>query len=543
MKRILSSALIALALAGCGGGSSPLSHFKPPVTAPPPTTPPVPTAIEVTCPTPVASGASVTCSATITPSDADQSVVWSAVSGSITPKGVYTAPMVTKDSPETVTAVSVAAQSVMGASVFTITAPVAPPPPPPVKTSGPIKISSVGENIVTRVESNGTIDVAFDTGSGIAVSRSTDDGATFSEPLIAVASTGINDGFKFLLDSQNKMYILSYSLPGNSDETIATLTVGDGKTFVSNVTPSNGFSPGFAIDSKGIVDLLWLDSGTSDLHSRMTADGGKTFSPDRILWAANGKDSIDLTVTGGTRDEVYVIWGVEEDLACQVLFTVSFDGGLDWEGESLEITPKDGGCYVAPNPKLDGMGKLNVAFIGDGSSVGFTQSADRGQTFTAPIIVVSNQIELNTVDFGTGPNGELDFVFDAAAIGDNFDVFFTQSLDGQTFSAPLRLNLPTVQNFTGGGDPSIGTDAQGKITVAWADDGNGKFSGDNDIYLSTATDANNFSAPANLTNTSDQIETFPLLTESSKAVLLTWFDAANSTEPDAGQGIFFEVLP
>lgn len=367
--------------------------------------------------------------------------------------------------------------------------------------------------------------------------HSDDKGVTFSNAVVAATQPDFVDGFQFFLDGQDKLYILSYTYPST------TLTTGDGTTFTSNPAPSNGYEPQIGVVPDGtVVDLFWLDALTSDLHSRLTIDGGKTFSPDRILWKAGTNDAININAMAGTQGELYVIWVSEADTICDVYFSVSFDGGLDFS-EPLVVSPKDGGCYVAPSLKLDRMGDINVTFNGNGSSVLFSRSADRGQTFSTPAFAITNGIEVNAQDFSIGPNDEVDLVYDAAAFGDNFDVFFVQSLDhGATFSAPVKLNLPTIQNFTGGGDPSIGVDSDDKITVAWEDDSNGAFSGDNDIYARSSTDGKTFTDAVDLSNTTDQQEVFPMVTEAIGGLYLTWFDTANSMGQVSNLNVFFDSI-
>jgi len=85
---------------------------------------------------------------------------------------------------------------------------------------------------------------------------------------------------------------------------------------------------------------------------------------------------------------------------------------------------------------------------------------------------------------------------------------------GATWSTPSNLSLPNpVQSFAGARDPGVGVDTSGKITVAWEDDSNGKFSGDNDIYIRTSTDAVTFSGSMDVSNTTDKIEVHPIIVE------------------------------
>jgi len=540
MMRVLSVALCAFLFFGCGG-SSQLSN--PPQTGP--TNPPAPTNVKVVCTIPVASGQTTQCTANVLPTGASQNTTFTATAGTITPSGVYTAPVVTADTAVTVTATSTVDTSKSATFNFTVAPPPPknppPPPPPPVTTTGPQNLGN-GQNIVTRIESNGTIDVAFDTGQGIAVRRSTDNGATFSDPVIALQESEFTDEFQFLLDGGNVFYIFAASTPSGSG-TMATLATGDGQTFTSTPISSNGLFPQISVTPDGTIDVLWLDIGTNDLHEFHSKDRGKTFSTDRILWTAGTNSSVDISTVAGTQGQIYVFWDSEADTTCNLLFTTSLDEGNTF-AQPLTISPNDAGCYVNPTPKVDAKGNLNIAWTGNGSSVLFSRSTDQGQTFSTPAFAIQNGVEVNALDFAIGPNDEVDLVYDASAIGDNFDVFFTQSLDnGQTFSTPVKLNLPTVQNFTGGGDASIGVDSTDKITVAWDDDSNGVFSGDFDIYERSSTDGKTFTDATDLSNTTDQQEVFPMVIEAANGLYFTWFDTANPQNGGTSLSVFFDANP
>lgn len=156
MKRlqlITVSSLFVLALSGCGGGSQPLKSQAtvpaPPTVTPPPTPPPAPTptpvptpptitSITMTCQTPVASGASSQCTMTILPTDAPQTVTWSA-SGPfgvvpVSASGLVTAPVLAHDGMVNVIAISTVDTAESASFVIDVNA--TPPPAPTVKVVG-----------------------------------------------------------------------------------------------------------------------------------------------------------------------------------------------------------------------------------------------------------------------------------------------------------------------------------------------------------------------------------------------------------------------
>ena len=147
-----------------------------------------------------------------------------------------------------------------------------------------------------------------------------------------------------------------------------------------------------------------------------------------------------------------------------------------------------------------------------------------------------------------GPNGEIDLVFDAVpdfpASPAPSQVYFTRSLDhGATWSSSINLSLPNpLQNFTGAKDPHVGVDVSGKITVAWEDDSNGHFSGDNDIYIRTSTDGATFTGPMDVSNTTDQIEISPTILETPNGVrYLTWYDM-NGQQSNSVLSVYFYAV-
>jgi hypothetical protein len=176
-------------------------------------------------------------------------------------------------------------------------------------------------------------------------------------------------------------------------------------------------------------------------------------------------------------------------------------------------------CIAIEISDADAAGNVNLAWVTGDTQIDFTRSTDQGQTFATPVAIIAPTEPQDGLQFALRPNGETDFVFNAVpGFPTNpapSQVFFTRSLDhGATWSTPSNLSLPNpVQSFAGARDPGVGVDTSGKITVAWEDDSNGKFSGDNDIYIRTSTDAVTFSGSMDVSNTTDKIEVHPIIVE------------------------------
>jgi hypothetical protein len=497
--------------------------------------PPAVASVSVSCISPVNSGATSQCSGTVSPAGAPQTLSWSASGGSIAQTGLLTAPTVTTNTNVVVTATSTADSTKSG--MFTVAVTAAAPPPPP---SGPQNLG-LGQSPVMRLDSNGVIDIAWLTMSGVSFTRSLNNGATFS-PVIQVAPTpGYADNFDMQLDAANNIVIFAGYIPAGIPVGIIARST-DGKTFTVNSEPSMGNFVQLLVEPSGAIDIAWLDYLNLSLHEVRSTDGGASFSKDLTIWTAV-KDAGSLAVAGGPQGQIYIFWDAETGLQCDILFVNSLDGAKTFSAP-LQLSTATG-CNASPFPLVDAAGNLNVAWLTSGNALSFTRSTDQGQTFSPVSQPVQNGIEVNSQRFAVGPNGEIDMVYGAAAIGDNFDVFFTRSTDhGATFSTPVKLNLPTVQNFTGGGDASVAVDVSGKISVAWEDDSNGMFSGDADIYLRSSTDGVTFSAATNLSNTTDQSEVSPIVIIGPKLIrYLTWYDNENLLNKTQTISVFFDVVP
>jgi hypothetical protein len=193
-------------------------------------------------------------------------------------------------------------------------------------------------------------------------------------------------------------------------------------------------------------------------------------------------------------------------------------------------------CNNNPMLVVDAAGNVNLAW--ENGTFEFTRSTDQGQTFTTP----SPGPPVH--QFVVGPNGAIEAVYDELLNSTTDQVFFTQSLDhGATWSTAVNLSLPNpVQNFAGARASYVGVDTSGKITVAWQDDTNGKFSGDNDIYIRTSTDGVTFTSPINVSNTTDQIEINPIVIETLTGKrYMTWYDM-NGQQSNPVLSVFFYAV-
>jgi hypothetical protein len=505
-----------------------------------PTMPPV-TAVTVMCAPMVQSNASDQCSASVSPSTVAQTVSWTATGGvSISSTGAFVAPVVTTNTDITVTATSTLDTTKSGMFKVTILAP-APPPP-----TGPENLGA-GFAPSMLIDSNGAIDVAWQTTTGIQFRRSVDGGVTFSTAQLVIPQRVPADFVEIQVDSSNAIVIFSSYQGVDDPEPVTEIARSvDGANFKLFPVPSHGELPTMALEPSGAIDVAWFGS-VKTLYAIRSTDGGATFSPAKTIWSTPD-DTLDVEAVAGPHGQLYLFFGHEKHFTCDVLFSASLDGSQTFSTPK-SISPNSPNCNSNALPQVDAAGNLNATWD-DLNDILFAHSADQGQTFTVTT-VVSKPFSTGETQFAVGPNGEIDLVFDSARDVAGFqtiDSFFTQSKDhGLTFSVPVKLNQlpythPPLTQFTGAVGPVVAVDATGKITAAWDDDALATISGWDDIYTSSSTDGVNFSDVVNLTNTPNEPETVSQVLVNSKGVrYFLWGDSFSAAFQNVN--VFFDAVP
>jgi hypothetical protein len=303
------------------------------------------------------------------------------------------------------------------------------------------------------------------------------------------------------------------------------------------VVKQNIYGSLLLVQPSGVLDFAYTTSenGTDpddSVRETRSTDGGKTFVNDQLVWGAPHSSDAILQFRGavGPQGQVYLAWGVQDDLDCFVEAAAS-QNGVNFNNPPTLLWVPDL-CNDNPEIVVDTTGNVNITW--DAGTIYFSRLTDQGQTFSAPSIISTFGGD-DTQKFVVSANGEIDLVFAG--------VYFTQSVDhGVTWSPAINLalrNLPP--NFLGAQKPQVGVDSNGKITVAWEDDTNGTFPGDNDIYISTSTDGKTFSTPTNISNAFGAVTFAPsLLITSQDLRYVYWYEASQSNPADMSV-IFYSV--
>jgi hypothetical protein len=188
-------------------------------------------------------------------------------------------------------------------------------------------------------------------------------------------------------------------------------------------------------------------------------------------------------------------------LCTQALHAQSF-------GSNLRINDDAAGATQAsPQIRVDRSGTIYVAWTdfrgGSKGDIYLSRSTDGGTTFSKNIPVYTGGTAPSAmqrgVQFVVDSKGAIHMVWMENKGG--YDIFYTRSSDGQTFTTPVPLSQDSSkhnQDF-----PSIALDSSDNIYVAWVDDreaANG-ISQNHQIYFTRSTDGGqSFSEPIRASN-------------------------------------------
>lgn len=304
-------------------------------------------------------------------------------------------------------------------------------------------------------------------GDLLTVSRSTDEGSTWSDPALATDQTNpvdFNDKEAIWVDKSptspfaGNVYVswtLFIGVPGLAEPIVFSRSTDGGQTFsrAQRLSPSfnNGALPGrqgstIRTDASGAVYVFWetavpIQGMLTDAQVFVkSTDGGVSFSrpavispvmdlPSPLPGASFRNDSfptVDIDPTSGT---IYVAWADFRNGRGQVMLSTSSDGGASWSPARvvLDVANRSAffpGISVSPNGK-----KVTVA----------TQALDAVAAGTPP-----------------GPGVV------------HYDSYLTESVNGGRFSAPVKIS-------TAGSDPdgsstnSLGAQFQGDYNTLISD--------------------------------------------------------------------------
>lgn len=346
---------------------------------------------------------------------------------------------------------------------------------------------------------NGDIYVTYGIDHSLYVSRSTDAGRTFSDPVLAT---------------------------GNSQAHVLSVE-----------------KPAIAVDNNNLVGIAWLelpsDFQGADIWYAVSEDGGQTFAPPVLAGTESVGEVAMVQVTLDSDGDPYLAWLNGSKLK----FTRSFDGGRTFS-EALRV---GGGSCECCQPHVL-VAEENVYIAYRGVEAGGTQgdirdilmihSENGGENFSEPNRVSDTHWYLPACPIA-GPSvavneGSLfitfmDGRFEPAGTFSRGDVWFAISTNnGSIFSPNIRINPGQDAHHT---LPSIAVGPGGRIHIAWESLSQGE--GNNNLYYTTSDDAGqSFAPPQVIADNSDSSLGNPgkpvLFIDGDGNVALAWLDRSGA---------------
>lgn len=309
------------------------------------------------------------------------------------------------------------------------------------------------------------------------------------------------------------------------------------------------------VDAQGTIYVGWKEANTPSGPGQRVAfsrseDGGATWTVGALMDTITPENlaSDPWLVTDASGKLYYARLdyapnGTEGSLAV----STSTDGGRTWTSPS---NPDDRrGFADKESMAYDGNGNLYVAYddvLGNTSDQGdrvdlrVARSTDGGLGWSATVPVADTIGNILGPVLAARPDGTVYAAWWNLTAG---NIMADVSHDrGRTWGADVRVNPVngsawSVNNSWAGSMPSIATDAQGRVYIAWADRGGGTL----DVLVSRSVDGGaTWSVPVRVNDATTRDQWMPSLVMDSQGVLhAAWMDGrtgawnvyyANSTD-------------
>ncbi|MCX5701718.1 MAG: putative Ig domain-containing protein [Candidatus Omnitrophica bacterium] len=321
----------------------------------------------------------------------------------------------------------------------------------------------------------------------------------------------------------------------------------NGVSFSEDLKVSEGISginrnPVLALDSADNLYILWENEGVTgnkDLYFGKMPNSSQAFSVsvvpiDASLGVSNQiQPSIDVATSAGT---VAISW-INEDINKEVYYAKSMDAGNSfWQIGASEIKRVDSDSGSAPEHpciKIDASG--NNKYIVWDAIYGGKRKIFVNRLGSTDVRSFANDIQVSddiTSDNATKPwlavgDSNIYAVWENEFNADK-DIFFDKSTNGNTWSQDLQINddvtVPKEQK-----EPKVNVDNNGNISCVWSDSKNNDW----DIYFASSID-NGATFKTNIivngdTGTADQNKPSLYLTGDGKHFCMSWTDYRNGS--------------
>jgi hypothetical protein len=369
-------------------------------------------------------------------------------------------------------------------------------------------------------EQNGDIDIAWVQGNAeglVQFARSIDHGANFKISTVNGGASSVQMG----VDGQGVISILASTASAPSTYGVSTDT---GSTFnFSDLSAIVGrSSPRLNVSGSGLVDVAGLSFGTPPGRGIFSTVVNGALTPIEV--ADDFKDVLfEAESAVGPAGQVYLTWQLQSEALpeCDIMVSSSTDGGKTFSSP-LNVSNNPTECGEFPSLFADAGGGVNLVWTtwpAFGDDVGplsnpnvvfFSRSTDQGATFSAPVALtgIDQYGGVDTPQVAVASDGTINVVFSVLTPSDSI-VLFARSVDGGlTFSTPITVGTGGANN------PTLAIDSCGGVEIAWA--------GTADVFYSRSVDGISFSAPVNLSNAHTSQFEPRIATDSHGSAFVLW---------------------
>jgi len=305
-------------------------------------------------------------------------------------------------------------------------------------------------------------------------------GADF-DPSAMILSDSSVDGFNpAIAVSGNNVHVVWHDNSAGNSDIVYTRSTDGGATFSQPINLSNNpgtsHHPAIAISGDNVY-VVWHDEtpGNFDILYTRSTDGGASFV-ELIKNLSDNPDGSFSPAVAASGNNVYVVW---QDFSLgnnEILYTRSVDGGSSFPEEIKNLSNNPGSSSdIAFNPAIAASGN-NVYVVWDHNTPGnheilYTRSVDGGSSFPEEIKNLSNNpgasIDPEIAESGDSVHVVWQDFSPAIITPGKVDIFYTRSLDAGTTFSEEQKNLSDNVGFS---DVPAVASIGDNVYVVWSDD-------------------------------------------------------------------------
>ncbi len=228
---------------------------------------------------------------------------------------------------------------------------------------------------------------------------------------------------------------------------------------ISNTPELLNHSANVSVDNVGNINIIYIDTG-SFITFVQSQNGGQTFSEPISIMGHEYVYNAYYAQIISIEDSIQLVWGLyDQNGGAEILYTRSTNRGISFE-DPIIISEIDGNNSIAPSIASGRSGFFGITWGNYNSNSTFIHSPDNGDSFSSSLAIS---------DYYCTPKIAIyeDNVY--MAWNKNRTIYFTQSSDrGLTFTEPVIISTGEV----GSNNPNIKVNNDNQIFITWVNTGN-----------------------------------------------------------------------